>query len=144
MSKFHVTCTLENASESINGVAFVKIDGGVMTKDPVEAAVANMFVDIPGYDILEIDEEEEAAMAEARRLEAEARQRATNKAKATLRAAQAAKPAPVAPVAPAGPVAPEPVEAPVPPVSDAEAAAAGKPDEAPTTGEGDKADPALF
>lgn len=43
-----VTCTLENASNSINGVAFTQTETG-MVSEPVADEVAAQFDGIPGY-----------------------------------------------------------------------------------------------
>ena len=43
-----VLCTLKNASESINGVTFSAVPGGMLS-DTIDAAVAAHFLRIPGY-----------------------------------------------------------------------------------------------
>lgn len=46
-----VICTLPNASDHINGVAFVQTEGGWLS-DPVDDATARRFADIPGYQLV--------------------------------------------------------------------------------------------
>jgi hypothetical protein len=43
-----VLCTLKNASESISGVAFRKVDGGMLSEQ-ISAEKAELFLSIPGY-----------------------------------------------------------------------------------------------
>lgn len=43
-----VLCTLKNASENINGVAFEAVPGGMLS-EPVDAATGAHFLRIPGY-----------------------------------------------------------------------------------------------
>ena len=43
-----VLCTLPNASESINGVAFEAVPGGMLS-ETIDATVAAHFLRIPGY-----------------------------------------------------------------------------------------------
>jgi hypothetical protein len=62
---FHIICSLPNASEEINGIAFQTIEQGdgpdavntVQTIDPVEAEVAAQFDGIKGYTVVPLDGE---------------------------------------------------------------------------------------
>ena len=53
--KFHVICTLPNASKHISGVAFADHKDGVVTAAPVDADTAAKFKGIPGYVIVDAE-----------------------------------------------------------------------------------------
>lgn len=46
--KVRIICTLPNASDNINGVAFIAGAGGMVSEE-IPAAVAERFLSIPGY-----------------------------------------------------------------------------------------------
>lgn len=46
-----VLCTRPNASTSINGVAFRATDAGMLS-DPITQELADMFIGIPGYEVI--------------------------------------------------------------------------------------------
>lgn len=51
-----IKCSLPNASDLINGVAFEPTDGGMLSV-AVEPSVAAQFASIPGYEIVDAQEE---------------------------------------------------------------------------------------
>lgn len=92
--KFHITCTLPNASLNINGIDFVQIEKNViMTAETVGAEIADHFREIPGYAVEALDDAEAQVIAEAERLAAEARARVLQKARAKAKPAPAPTPA---------------------------------------------------
>jgi hypothetical protein len=58
--RFLIACTLQNASDNINGVAFKPREGGegVISTEAVEANVAATFKGIEGYQLLSEDGED--------------------------------------------------------------------------------------
>lgn len=66
-----ILCTLPNASDSINGVAFEPTDGGMLSED-VGADVAELFLSIPGYAPADGAPADDDAQIEALRAEAAA------------------------------------------------------------------------
>ena len=103
MSKlFYIVCTLENASEEINGIKFktVKTEDAVVviSVDPQPADIAASFAGIPGYVLDEVDQEEAERKERQRREDEEralkaAETAAKAAAAAANKAAKAAKPA---------------------------------------------------
>lgn len=53
----YVLCNLPNASPHINGVAFQLHPKGMITVNPVEDWLAACFADVPGYVILDVDDD---------------------------------------------------------------------------------------
>lgn len=49
--KVQILCTRPNASTSINGVAFHETDAGMLS-DPISQELADMFLGIPGYELI--------------------------------------------------------------------------------------------
>lgn len=107
-----VICTLENASELINGVKFSPREDGAMVSEEISEDVAALFASIPGYELVK-----EAAQAPAPAPAPAAPARASRKGAA----APAPAPAPVAePTEPATSET-EPAAGDQPPVGDDEA-----------------------
>lgn len=82
--EFHVTCTLPNASDLINGVKFApheSRDGAVRTVDPVSEAVADHFSQIRGYHVEPVEVVKTETKAEKKAREA-AERKAAEEAKA--------------------------------------------------------------
>ena len=93
-----VICTLENASESINGVKFTPREDGAMVSEEISEDVAELFASIPGYELVE-----EAAKAPAQApAPAPAPARASRKGAAAPAPAPAPAAEPTEPEAPAG------------------------------------------
>ena len=51
--KVQILCTRPNASTSINGVAFHETDAGMLS-DPISQELADMFLGIPGYELIPV------------------------------------------------------------------------------------------
>jgi hypothetical protein len=134
-----VLCTLPNASTCINGVDFEPHDHGVLSVD-LSDDQAQTFVAIPGYELYQVDPEEDARVKaeeaeEAQRAADEAAKKAAaSKAAAAEKAAAksakqpAAKKAPTPASAPAPAPAPAPDTAAEPAAADAETDATEKAD----------------
>lgn len=91
---FHVTCTLPNASNLINGIKFVAheiIEGAVRTEEAVEAEVAAMFKGIKGYIIEDAKPKETKADKAAREAAEKADAEAKAKEEADAKAAEDAE-----------------------------------------------------
>jgi hypothetical protein len=58
VKKYRIHCTLPNASDSINGIAFKTIDDGVESVDLHSKDVAERFRGINGYELIGIDQSE--------------------------------------------------------------------------------------
>lgn len=61
-----VLCTRPNASDNINGVPFHETDAGMLS-DPISQELADMFIGIPGYELIPAAETTEPAEAPKRR-----------------------------------------------------------------------------
>lgn len=55
-----ILCTRPNASTTINGVAFHETDAGMLS-EPVSQELADMFLGIPGYEVLPTAKSEETS-----------------------------------------------------------------------------------
>lgn len=62
-------CTLPNASESINGIAFEPYEGGMISVDPIDTideSLVRKFLRINGYKIVEVRTNEAAVAPQQR------------------------------------------------------------------------------
>ena len=70
-----VLCTRPNASTSINGVAFHATDAGMLS-DPISQELADMFLGIPGYEVVPVTQASKPSeAAEVKAIEASKRRK---------------------------------------------------------------------